>query len=48
MRDDRLQVAPADRGRKDPQIVAGVILPTPSCSVCDNVFYRMALTAARA
>jgi hypothetical protein len=30
MRDDRLRAAPADRGRKDPQIVAGVILPTSS------------------
>jgi hypothetical protein len=27
MRDNRLRAAPADRGRKDPQMVAGVILP---------------------
>jgi hypothetical protein len=41
MRDDRLRAAPADRGRKDPQIVAGVILPASSRSICDNALYHM-------
>jgi hypothetical protein len=33
MRDDRLRAAPADRSRKDPQIIAGVILPAPTRSI---------------